>query len=206
MTRALTLEDFGTTQPVVNGAGLTSDPPVGSEEDRLTIYESGYQSGWDDCAAAETEGQRRIGVELSANLRDLSLTYEEARRDVLEALGPLFEEMAAQLLPALAAEAIAPAVITELQDAAKQASGDTITLVAAPAALPALERLAETQTDIDISVHPEPAYAEGQVSVRFGQEQRDIDLRDAAARMAEAIRGFVQHAQNQPLPSSQGSA
>jgi flagellar assembly protein FliH len=210
MTRALILEDFGDDPGLgpsaLNGPHGPGAAQAKTDEDRLAIYEAGYQSGWDDCASAEAESQRRIGADLAANLQDLSLTYAEARRDVLASLGPLFEQMAAQLLPVLAAEAVAPAVIADLLDAASHASDTDIILLAAPAAVPALERLVEAQDGLAITVKPETVFADGQVSIRFGDERRDIDLTDAAERMAAAIRSFAEQAGADPVNLDQGAA
>ena len=116
--------------------------------------------------------------------------------------------MAAQLLPRLAAEAIAPAVIAELRAAADSATQAKAVLFAAPAALPALVQLVEMQDGLEIELRAEPAYAEGQVSLRFGSERRDVDLSDAARRMAEAIRAFAaqEHGATQPPPIQKGMA
>jgi len=194
MIRAVALEDFSAPGP---GAPPEAPRP-GDPDAALAAFEEGYRSGWDDCAAAEAESHRRIGADLAASLQAVARTYAEARTDVLTALGPLFEEMAAQLLPALAAEAVAPAVIAELRAAASGASAARPVLVAAPAALPALERLIAEEDGLDVELRPEPAYDEGQVSIRFGPERRDIDLTDAARRMAEAIRAFVAHEAGSP--------
>lgn len=196
MIRALLLEDFGTTPetPAAPAPIAPSGPEAMTQEpadDTLAAFDEGYRSGWEDCAKAEAEAHRRIGADLAANLQDLALSYAEARSDVLSALGPLFEDMAAQLLPTLAAEAVAPAVIAELRAAAETASSGQAILFASPAAMPALERLIEMQDGLEIELRAEPAFAEGQVSLRFGAERRDIDLSDAARRMAEAIRAFV---------------
>lgn len=215
MIRALTLEDFA--RPVdgaVNGSIANTQPSDHETanhepaEDAMAAFDEGYRSGWEDCANAEAENQRKISADLAANLQDLSLSYAEARSDVLTALGPLFEDMAAQLLPALAAEAVAPAVITELRAAAERASSGHAILFASPAAMPALSRLIELEDGLQIELRAEPAYAEGQVSLRFGAERRDIDLSDAARRMAEAIRSFVaQEARaNIPQPIQKGVA
>ena len=59
-----------------------------------------------------------------------------------------------------------------------------------------------TREPIDIDLRAEPAYAEGQVSIRFGTERRDIDLSDAANRMAEAIRAFVAQEVGTPAPET----
>jgi len=203
MIRALTLEDFACAiAPSTEEAAQSQHAPANAEpaEDAMAAFDEGYRSGWEDCAKAEAESHRRIGADLAANLQDLSLSYAEARSDVLTALGPLFEEMAAQLLPTLAAEAVAPAVIAELRAAADRASGGHAVLFASPAAMPALSRLIEMQHGLKIELRAEPAYAEGQVSLRFGAERRDIDLSDAARRMAEAIRAFVAQERGATMP------
>jgi hypothetical protein len=203
MIRALTLEDFA--QPTKDqpqaGSFLTDTPEdTGPSDEDMATFDEGYRSGWDDCAKAEADTNRRIGADLAANLEALTRSYAEARADVLAALGPLFEDIAAQLLPRLAAEAVAPAVIAELRAAAEAASTTRAVLCAAPAALPALTRLIEMQEGLEIDLQAEPAFAEGQVSLRFGAERRDIDLSDAADRMADAIRSFVAQESATPPP------
>ncbi|MEM7722763.1 MAG: hypothetical protein AAF376_10340 [Pseudomonadota bacterium] len=205
--RNYTLDDFGGGRsdvpllgPAPDGAAQSQAP----DEDRLAAYEAGYQSGWDDCASAEAEAHRNVGADLAANIAEIAITYDRARGDVLSGLGPLFEEIAGQFLPALATEAIAPAVIAELEEAARVASDGRVKLVASPNTLPTLEKLVEERDDLDVSLQAEPAYADGQVSIQFGQEHRKIDLTDAANRMAEAIRAFVQTATGTPAPLDQG--
>ncbi|MHA7887293.1 MULTISPECIES: flagellar biosynthesis protein [Roseicyclus] len=205
MTRALTLEEFSTDP--ASPPGPTAPAAAADPETALAAFDEGYRNGWEDCASAEAEGQRRIGADLARALSEVNRSYEQARADILAALGPLFEEMAARLLPRLAAEAVAPAVQAELTRIADQASGGQVVLMAAPAALPALERLVDTQPDLSLRLVAEPALAEGQVSLRFAGERRDIDLGEAADRMAEALRAFTAPDQTgAPRAATQGAA
>lgn len=211
MTRTLLLEDFdnapGAPRPPVAGPAGAPDP-ADTGEAALAAFEEGYRNGWEDCTRAEAEGHRRIAADLAANLHELSQGYETARSEVLDSLGPVFEQMAAQLLPALAAEAVAPAVLAELRAAAEEASAARAVLLAAPAALPALERLVETQEGLSVDLRAEPAFAEGQVSLRFDGERRDIDLGQAARRMAETLRSFLAEQTGRPpgADSTRGAA
>lgn len=194
MTRALTLEDFAQAPvPSADPAPLPEPAQASGAPDEATLaaYDEGYRSGWEDCAKSEAENQQRIGADLAATLAELSLDHAAIRAEILSALGPLFEDIAARLLPSLAAEAIAPTVVAELRAAAERATQGPAVLVAAPAAIPALTRLVEMQEGLDIQLTAEPAFAENQVSLRFGDDRRDIDLGEAAGRMADAIRAFV---------------
>lgn len=200
MIQRLVLENFASAKGMAptNFAAPTAQepenlPPVATadEEAALAAFEQGYKSGWDDCAAADAEAQKHIAADLASNLRDVSMTYAEARRDVLQSLGPLLEDIAAKFLPTLAAEAIAPSVIEQLQSIAASGVVDTITILGAPPTIPVLEELAASREDLSVIVLAEPSYAEGQVSLQCGAERRKVDLTDAANRMAQEIRMFV---------------
>lgn len=211
MTRSLILQDFTVATPDTN---LAIEPPtletsLFAEEsvDALESYDSGYKSGWADCAKAELEERSAVGVALAKNLGEAKLTHEAARRDLLTALGPFFEDIVSTLLPSMAAEAIAPTVLAELGALAEGQTLSKIEIHAAPSACAALERLGETEDLLGLTVRPEPAFADGQVSIRAGSEQRDLDMAGAVARIAEAIAGFsAQNTTSVDLNASEGAA
>jgi len=193
MIRAISLEDFGDTSP---GPALPAASQATASQDTMGAYDEGYKSGWEDCAKAEAETNRQIGADLATNLREITWTHESARQSILDSLTPLFEQIVSQLLPRLAAEAIAPRVSAELRDLADTTSVAEVELTVAPASQSALETLLEQQHDLNIILRTEPAFAEGQVSVRMSGQRRDIDLSDTTERIAEAIRDFL--GQNRP--------
>ncbi len=210
MTRKLSLQDFGSTAhglADLDGASAQSSVPM-SEPDALEAYDSGYKNGWADCAAAEANERSSVAVDLAKNLAEARLTYDAARRDVLAALGPFFEEVSATLLPQMAAAAVAPNVLAELGSLADAQADARIVIVAAPNACASLERLID-ETELDATVRAEPAYAEGQVSIRAGADRRDLDMAGAAARITEAIAGFraqIAEAETPEPTLSQGAA
>lgn len=206
MTRVLSLEDFSRTATFarLDDAPLAPWPsePAPSEADTLEAFDNGYKNGWSDCARAEAEERQGISADLAKNLSEAALTYEAARRDILAALGPFFEDIVSTLLPSMAAAAVAPCVLEELTALSDGHLQARIEVHAAPSTCPALERLAETEGIEGMILHPEPAFAEGQVSLRLGAERRDIDMAAAAARIADAIAAFQsQTAQSVPALS-----
>ncbi|MFW5654233.1 MAG: hypothetical protein ACOCYW_01115 [Roseicyclus sp.] len=198
MTRALQLEDFGTSTGArsfdVAAETTVSPEPLpetGLEGGNLDAFEQGYRSGWDDCTANEVEERRRVGADLATALAEVSMTLDAARDEMMTALEPLFEAIVSQLLPAIVAEAVTPVVVDELRRIAAERCARNVDLLAAPATCPIIEKLVEATPDLSVSVIPEPALAEGQVTLRFGEQRRDVDLSQAAAQMAEAIRSFA---------------
>lgn len=194
MTRRLVLRDFASAQPDPalqrSADDPTHSPRPDDGPDALEVYDEGYKCGWADCAAAEVEERNAIGADLAQNLSEAQLTYETARRDVIAALGPFFADVAETLLPRMAAAALAPTVLAELGALAEGQTAPRIEVRAAPSACAALERLGETEQLSNLTVRAEPAFAEGQVSIRVGTEQRDLDMAGAAARIADAIASF----------------
>ncbi|MEJ6393016.1 hypothetical protein V8J82_07115 [Gymnodinialimonas sp. 2305UL16-5] len=192
MTRTLSLPDFA--QAGQNMTALTQPvqtPHSGAtEEDTLAAFDRGYKSGWDDCAVAEEQERGAVGADLARTVADATLTYEAARRDVLIALGPLFEQIVSTLLPSMAAEAVAPAVIAEMTALAEGQTDSQVEVRAAPSICAKLQRIIEKQAMADLVIRPEPAFAEGQVSLRLGQERRDIDMADTVDRISQAISLF----------------
>lgn len=215
MTRALILEDFG---PVGHGRDAISDAvpapkaqapvdggPValtartaaledaadaGPEGADLEAFEQGYRSGWDDCIANEQEERRRIGADLAKALSEAALMAEAVRAEMLSGLAPLLEQIARQLLPAMAADAILPQLCEEVDQIARTHVETHLEILASPAACPAIERLLSGGPVTDLAVTPEPAFADGQVVLRFAGQRREIDLSGAVVRMSEAIRAF----------------
>lgn len=211
MTRSLILQDFTAPAPAfdtgANAALAPMSPALEEEIDTLETFDAGYKSGWADCAAAEAEERRSVGADLTKAVSEATLTQEAARRDVLAALGPFFGEVVETLLPAIAAKAIVPTVLAELSALVDGQTLARVEIHAAPSVCQTLERIVEFEGVADITVRPEPAFAEGQVSIRVGAERRDLDMAAATARIAEAIAGFsVQTERSENLELSQGVA
>jgi flagellar assembly protein FliH len=188
MNRSLSLEDFAS--PEAPASRAPTAPEVTDQVEALDAYESGYKSGWADCAAAEDELRKSVGTDLAKRLREAELTYSTARQDILSSLAPFFEELVTALLPRLASDAVAPMAAQELHDLLQHDASAAIQVMAAPASCETVQRLLEAEGFEDVSVRAEPAFSETQVSLRVGSERRDIDLSDITLKITEAVRAF----------------
>ena len=160
------------------------------EEEKLNAYETGYKAGWDDASAAMDEDQTRIRAELARNLQTLSFTYHEARSHVLKAIEPLLLQIVGQLLPEIAREALAPFVLETLAPLAEGLGNAPVKLVINPIARPAVEALLDQATGLPLMIEEEPTLGEGQVYIRLGTIETQVDLDKATADIASAVRGF----------------
>lgn len=163
---------------------------VALEDEKLASYETGYRAGWDDASTALNEDQTRIRSELARNLQTLAFTYHEARGHVLKAVEPLLLQIVGQLLPEIARETLAPFVLETLMPLAEGLGDSPVTLVINPAARPAVEALLEQATGLPLTIEEEPTLGEGQVYIRLGTVETQVDLDKATADIAAAVRGF----------------
>lgn len=161
-----------------------------AEEARLEAFEAGYKAGWEDAVAAEAEAQGRLRADLARNLQALSFTYHEARGHVLRALEPLLRAMAAQVLPLLAREALAPIVVETLRPLAEARAAEPFTIVVAPAARAAVESALALEPGLLFRIVEEPTLGEGQVYLRFDMSEIRVDLDAACAAIAAAVDEF----------------
>ncbi len=163
---------------------------VALEDEKLASYETGYKAGWDDASAALGEDQTRIRAELARNLQTLSFTYHEARNHILKAVEPLLLQIVGQLLPEIARETLAPFVLETLMPLAEGLGDAPVTLVINPAARASVEALLEQATGLPLTIEEEPTLGEGQVYIRLGTVETQVDLDKATAEIASAVRGF----------------
>lgn len=187
----LRLEVFETEKPDAAGNTVVLDTML-LEETKLGAYDSGYAAGWEDATAAQSEDQNRVRADLARNLQTLGFSYHEARAHVLKALEPLLWQITAQLLPELARETLAPLVLETLMPLAERLADAPIKLVLNPAARPAVEALLEQATGLPLTLQEEPSLSEGQIYLRLGAVETQVNLDRAVAEITAAVRGFFE--------------
>lgn len=185
----LKLEVFETDGRSARGETVVLDLSA-LDEAKLAAFDSGYQAGWDDAAAAQSGDQSKIGADLGRSLQSLGFTYQEARAHVLKAVEPLMLEIVGKLLPELARSTLAPMLLETLMPLAEALADAPITLVLNPAARPAVAALLEQATGLPLTIVEEATLGEGQAWLRLGGTETKVDLDSATERIAAAVRSF----------------
>ena len=186
---ALKLEVFETEQRSAKSQTVILDS-MALEDERLASYDAGYKAGWEDAANAQSEDQTRLRADLARNLQSLGFTYHEARSHILKAIEPLMLEIVGRLLPEIARHALAPMVVETLMPLAEAMADAPVTLILNPIARPAVEALVEQATGLPLTIEEEPTLGEGQVFIKLGTLEAQVDLDKATADIAAAVRGF----------------
>ena len=188
---AVKLEVFNAQEKPTNTQTVILDR-VALEDEKLASYDSGFRAGWDDANAAQSEDQTRIRAELARNLQALGFSYHEARTHILKAIEPLMLEIVGRLLPEIARKTLAPIVLETLMPLAEGLGDSPVTLVLNPASRAAVEALVGQATGLPMTMLEEPTLGEGQVYIKLGTQEAQIDLDQATADIAAAVRGFFE--------------
>lgn len=160
------------------------------EDEKLAAYDSGYRAGWDDAVEAQAGDQSRLRADLARNLQTLGFTYHEARSHILKALEPLVLHIVGRLLPEIARESLGPVVLETLMPLAERLGDAPVTLVINPISRAAVEQILEQATGLPLLVEEEPTLSEGQVFLKLGAAEAQIDLDRATAEVSQAVRDF----------------
>lgn len=187
------LEDF---RPYTRGKPV-SLTDISLEEQRLEAFEKGYQAGWDDCAKAAADDSRCVSADFAQNLRDLSFTYQEAYSAALNGLKPLLDQMIETLLPALAGQALGQQIVQEVVKLAQQQGPQTVEVVTAPDNVLTLETILAEDLAMPVKVTEEATLGEGQVFLRFGTQEREIDLSGVLHGIQRKVAGFYEENQKE---------
>ncbi|MBV7395429.1 ABC transporter ATP-binding protein [Mameliella sediminis] len=190
------LEDFGSTL-VTPGPVVMAEPaePGISEAEleglKLEAFEKGYRAGWDDAVKAQSDDRSRISSAFGQHLQDLSFTYHEAYTQVMNAVTPLLNEMVASLLPEIARQTLGQHIVEQLQSMSRDIGMMEVTIAVHPARVDAIMPLIDRDFGFPIQLIADDTLAEEQADIRFGETERQIDLSDLTASVAEAVEGFA---------------
>ena len=160
------------------------------EEQRLESFENGYQAGWEDAVKAQSEDSRKVSADLAQSLTDLSFSYHEARSALTESLAPLLRQMVQSVLPRLARQSL-PERVAEEVEAVMAGQGDhSVVIRAAPSEATAIEEALPSEGAMRVTVEPDEAMTEGQVHMKLGATEREIDLPAVLEGLERSVSDF----------------
>lgn len=165
---------------------LTTPP----EQDALAAFDKGYAAGWEDAAKATRQEQEQSETAVAQSLQDLGFTYQEARAHVMRSLTPLVSGMLTRLLPRLIRDTLGARIIEEIDGIADKSADSPIDLLIAPAGADDLRAIVGRITELPLRVVEEATVPEGQIFLRLGQTEREIDLSGALDSISAALNGL----------------
>jgi flagellar assembly protein FliH len=160
------------------------------EDVKLNAFENGYQAGWDDAVKAQDNADSKLTEEFLQNIQDLSFTYHEALSKLSVGMKPLMSAIVTKLLPQVAAQSLGPQIMAQIDILMKEQSDALLEIAVSPEKKPVIEALLKEQEATPFNVVIEPALSSGQVYLRAGQSEREINLDLVLEGISTAIEAF----------------
>jgi flagellar assembly protein FliH len=164
--------------------------PLELEEVKLASFEQGYSAGWEDAVAAQNAETTRLRGDLGNNLRQISLSYEEARRHILEALEPLLSDVLAKVMPKVAQDTLPHIVSEHLKPFFATIAAAPVTITCSPVALPQIRDLLDNHSSLPLQFIAEPSLSERQVYLSTDKIEQRIDLDGVIQAISAAIAAY----------------
>lgn len=188
------LQDFGGVISAGNQISLTD---ISLEEQRLESFEQGFKAGWEDAIKSQGGEQAKISSEFARNMQDLSFTYHESFSNAIKAMEPLLQQIVETVLPKIAHQTMGIRVIEQLREMARDQGSQKVLITVAPANRAAMEALLTEEFSFPLSVIEEPSLGEGQVYLKFGEAERQIDLDEVLNGIEQAVAAFFHENQKE---------
>ncbi len=192
MARFEKFEDFGAISQGARGADPSLPADGAGNENRVAAFEQGYKAGWDDAAKAQSTERETISADLASNLQELSFTYSEVRMQMLKAMEPLLKEMVDTVLPQIAAKNLGAMILQELKEALHGQAEVPVQIIIAPSNRASLDAVLPDEPGFPLEIRDEPTLGEGQVFMRVGKIEKQIDLMEVLDRASTAVNGFFE--------------
>jgi flagellar assembly protein FliH len=181
------LEDFG----ALTRGDLVEMTDVLLEEERLEAFERGYQAGWDDSAKAQESQAGHVSAEFSQAIADITFTYEEAFRNLLDGVRPLITQIVETVLPTVAHETLAPRVAEIIMQEVADHGRQAVVVCVAPSRGDALSAEDLSQTDVPVSVREDASLSTDEIRIRFDDRvEQEIDIRGTITQISAAIDSY----------------
>ena len=160
---------------------------TGPSEEFLAGYAEGYEKGR---AEAEAD-QDYLRGSLVQTINDLEFPFSEARRAVLDALGPMFRVILEGLAPHMATEALTADLLARLLEAARRDSAECVTIHVASEDAGALEAALAHLERIPFRIVRDPALRSVEAIWSTEISETSLDFATMLAEMREALAALI---------------
>lgn len=162
------------------------------EDIKLTAFESGYQAGWEDAAAAHAAETDKVTSEISQRLEDMSFTHQEVYAKLALALKPLMVTFVTKLLPNIAEQSLHAHILQEVSTLIDANVDGAIEIAVSPDQMTSLDSILKKQLSLPFRICAEPSLSPGQVYLRVGHAEQEIDLDAVLDGINEAVNAFFE--------------
>ncbi|WP_425044964.1 ABC transporter ATP-binding protein [Primorskyibacter sp. S87] len=161
------------------------------EDQRLASFEQGYSAGWEDAIDAQAQEQGKLTERFVQSVEDMSFGYHEAQGQLIETLTPVFRSLIDVVLPTALNECLGQHLVEQLSEIAQEEVEQPVFLHVPAGMAGALRPVLVKEVSMPLRVTEDAALGAGQVHIRVGDVEREIDAEHLLNSIREAVAAFI---------------
>ncbi|WP_299774329.1 hypothetical protein [uncultured Tateyamaria sp.] len=195
MTASHLFQDFGDIQ---SSQHSRQDIPIEDIEDqKLEAFEKGYQAGWEDAVAAQTETRSFVSSGLANSLQNASFEYHELRATLNASVEAIMGSVVGIVLPQIAHASLGAHVRDEVSALARKSLDRNIEIAVAPETEPAVRAALQEDLPTPFVLTTDKLLAPTQVILRLDRSEAELHLDRAIADISAAVASFFENNPNE---------
>ncbi|WP_299592099.1 hypothetical protein [uncultured Tateyamaria sp.] len=195
MTASHLFEDFGDAKAQER---FSSRMPVEDIEDqKLESFENGYQAGWDDAVAAQTETLSFVSSGLANSLQNASFEYHELRATLNASVETIIGQVVDVVLPQIANASLGAHVREKMAALTRKNLDRDIEIVVAPESEAAVRTALDDDPPKPFVLITDELLAPTQVVLRLDRNEAELHLDRAVAEISAAVTSFFENQANE---------
>lgn len=196
MTMSRLFQEFG--GDAADQGGSIGPTEEGIEDQKLQSFEDGYRAGWDDSMRAQSQTAKHIAADFGRNLQEASFSYHEARSAMTKAVEELFEPILDALLPAVARTSIGGHIVEHVKSMTRAKADRRIEVTVSPNNEATVASLLKEKLPEPFDLVTDPDLGDGQVYLRLGPEESEIDLDRVIGEIRDSVQAFFHQSHKEP--------
>lgn len=165
-------------------------PKDALEDMQLMSFDDGYQAGWEDAITAQKVTAEKDAEGISQNFQDLAFSHREAYEKLRISMRPLLLQIVNKLLPESARQLVGLHLIEKLSQIMENYAETAIEIAASPENMEQLNSVLENLITLPFKIVSEPNLTAGQVYLRIGQCEEEINIDAVINGIADAIEAY----------------
>lgn len=195
MTASHLFQDFG---DIKSSQHSRQDLPIEDVEDqKLEAFEKGYQAGWEDAVAAQTETRSFVSSGLANSLQNASFEYHELRATLNASVEAILAGVIDVVLPQIARASLGAHVCEEVSTLARKSMDRDIEIVVAPESQSAVRAALQDDLPTPFVLTTDKLLAPTQVILRLDSSEAELHLERAITDISTAVASFFENNPNE---------
>lgn len=188
MTATHLFQNFGFVQPTPPSSHKVDLEEI--EDGKLDAFENGYQAGWEDAVAAQSETMSHVSSGFANSLQNASFEYHELRATLNSTVETIVNGLTSSILPQIAQESLGAHIREQIISLSRGALDREIEIIVAPENEMAVQNILSDNPPRPFVLVTDELLAPTQALLKLNEKEIEIQMERAMTEVLQAVSAF----------------